>query len=116
MNGHVIQVRLEIKKKGRFQYTLDQLRIYSSATFKKEIKLLQLLFDKLETPIVKKPTIPELPQAKSEEGEGKTSETVTITEIDPFTKLLYSKQAKKWVNDQKDLETTLASLYNIIWG
>ena len=44
MNGQVFQLQLEQKKKGQFQETLDQLQIYASSNYKKDIKHLKILF------------------------------------------------------------------------
>ena len=37
MNGNVFQLQAERKQKGQFQDTLEQLQVYASANYKKEI-------------------------------------------------------------------------------
>ena len=55
MNGHVFQLQVEQKKKGQYQETLDQLRVYASTVHKKEIKALKILFTQLKQPSIIKP-------------------------------------------------------------
>ena len=47
MYGHVFQVRSEQTSNSQFQDSLEQLKIYSSKQYKKEIKLLRKLFNDL---------------------------------------------------------------------
>lgn len=58
MHFHVFEVRSEHHKKGQFYDTVNHLRLYPSATYKKEIKILKLLFDRLETPAVDRSVAP----------------------------------------------------------
>ena len=57
MNEQVFQLQLEQKKKGQFQETLDQLQIYASLNYKKDITHLKVLFTELQQPVVVKPEI-----------------------------------------------------------
>ena len=58
MNGHVFQTAAEQSKRGQFQRTLEELQVYSSVTFKREMDLLEVLFEDLETPTPTKPVKP----------------------------------------------------------
>ena len=40
MNGHVFQLQVEQRCKGQYQETVDQLQVYASPAYKKEIKKL----------------------------------------------------------------------------
>ena len=55
MNGHVFQLQVERKKKGQFQDTVDQLLVYASSAYVKEIKHLKPLFTQLELPSIVQP-------------------------------------------------------------
>ena len=57
MNGQIFQLQLEQKKKGQFQETLNQLQIYLSSNYKKDIKHLKILFTALQQPVIIKPEI-----------------------------------------------------------
>ena len=59
MNGQVFQLQLEQKKKGQFQETLNQLQIYSSSNYKKDIKHLKILFTEFQRPVIVKSKIDE---------------------------------------------------------
>ena len=59
MNGQVFQLQAEQKKKGQFQETLDQLKIYSSSVHIKDIKHLKILCTELELPVIVKPELQE---------------------------------------------------------
>ena len=96
MNGHVFQLQVEEKRRGQFQETLDQLYIYESSMYKKDIMQLKTLFTEL-----KQPELVEL-----EMGENST----------PSQKTLSKEEVCQYVKDKKSLETTLISLYNVIWG
>ena len=56
MNG---QVHGEQSKKGKFQDTLDMLRVYASKCMKKDINTLNLLFTELIEPVIKISVEPE---------------------------------------------------------
>ena len=96
MNSHVFQLQVERKQKGQFNDTMEQLQVYSSAMYKKEIKHLKILFTKLELPVIVKPEAP--------------------TTGDPASDTYYREEVKQHIKDKKSLETTLASLYNVVWG
>ena len=55
MLGHVFQVHSEQRTRGQFQDTMDQLKIYASTNYKKEIKHMRKLFTDIDTPQVSKP-------------------------------------------------------------
>ena len=96
MNGQVFQLQLEQKKKGQFQETLNQLQIYSSSNYKKDIKHLKILFTEFQRPVIVK--------SKIDENMSKCEQ------------VMFAEQAWQYIKDSKSLETTLASLYNVVWG
>ena len=96
MNGHVFQLQAEQKKKGQFQDSLDQLWIYASSMYKKDIVHLKILFTQLGHPTVVKPEL--------------TSEATASEEA------IFKEEIRQYIKDKKSLETTLVSLYNVVWG
>ena len=76
MNGHVFQTYAEQSKRGQFQRTLDELQVYCSITYKKEIDILEPLFEDMLTPTLQKPVKP----APTEE-EGSVDEDLYKEEI-----------------------------------
>ena len=96
MNGQVFQLQAEQRKKGQFQETLDQLWIYSSSIYKKDIKHLKILFTQLEQPQLPKPELSSQPSTSDE--------------------AIFKEEIRQYIKDRKSLETTLASLYNVVWG
>ena len=58
MNGHVLQVHGEERKRGQFQDTLDMLRVYASKCMKKEINTINPLFTELLETVIKIPVEP----------------------------------------------------------
>ena len=63
MNAHVFLLQVEQKYKGQYQETLDQLQVYASSIYKRDIKALKVLITELEQPTliaqipIKNPTI-----------------------------------------------------------
>ena len=55
MNGNVFQTHSEQRKRGQFQDTMDALKVYSSTIYKKDIRYLNPLFNRLEQPDVPEP-------------------------------------------------------------
>jgi len=110
MNGHVIQVRNEQTRNGEFQDSVDQLRLYSSINHKQEIRVLKSLFDDLEGPKLPEPEEPVDQKIKREDG------TETTKKPSKFQETIYSEQVKQWMKDKRSLDTTLAPVYNIVWG
>ncbi len=55
MLGHIFQIASEQQSKSEFQDTMDQLKVYISARYKKELLYMKKLFNDLETPTVKRP-------------------------------------------------------------
>ena len=96
MNGHVFQLQAEQKRREKFQETLDQLHIYASSMYKKDIMQLKILFTELKQPEL----------AESEIGGNST----------PIQQAIFKEEVRQYAKDKKSLETTLASLYNVIWG
>ena len=47
----MFQLQVEQKCKGQYQETLDQLQVYASATYKRDIIALKVLFTELEQPV-----------------------------------------------------------------
>ena len=96
MNSHVFQLQVEQKRKGQFQETLDQLQIYASNTHRKDIKALKILFTELEQPILVPPS--------------------PVKNSTPVQDILFKEEVKQYTKDKKSLESTLVSLYNVVWG
>ena len=65
MLGHVFQVHSEQRNRGQFQDTLDQLKIYVSTNYKKEIKHMRKLFTDLQTPQINKPKPPKVTRKRT---------------------------------------------------
>ena len=111
MNGPVFQVRSEQTTKGQFLESVDHLKIYSSINRKKEIRVLTTLFDKLKTPTIPEPVEPVATEnVKSEDGKevaGKPGK---------FQEAIYNEEIKQWLKDKRSLDSTLVSLFNIVWG
>lgn len=93
INGKIFQLQTEQKHMGKFRETLEQLHLYTSITYKKDIKHKRILFTTLE-----QPTILKLELLK---GASKAQEVE------------YVENYKQYINDQKSLETSLVSLYNV---
>ena len=91
MNGQVFQLQVEQMKNGPFQDTLEQLQVYSSYTYKKDIKYLKILFIKLKQPKIAKP-----------ERSDSSDDT------------LYNEEIHQYIKDKRSLETTTAALYNVV--
>ena len=68
MLGHVFQVHSEQRTRGQFQDTMDQLKIYASTNYKKEIKHMRKLFTDIETPQVNKPKSPKVTRRRTKTG------------------------------------------------
>ena len=96
MNGHVFQLRVEQKKKGQFQETLEQLQVYASLAYKNEIKYLKVLFTQLQEPNIIKPEPPK----------GGNTQDDTI----------YREEVRQYIKEKRNLDTTLVSIYNVVWG
>ena len=58
MHSHVFQVQVDRKQKGHFQDTVEQLQVYASSVYKKDIKHLKILFMQLQLPSIIKPLAP----------------------------------------------------------
>ena len=96
MNSHVFQLQVEQKRKGQYQETLDQLQVYASATYKRDIKALKVLFSDLEQPTIRIP--------------------IPSKDPTPVEDLLFKEEVRQYSKDKKSLESTLVSLYNVVWG
>ena len=127
MLGHVFQVHSEQRTRGQFQDTLDQLRIYASTNYKKEVKYMRKLFTDIETPIVPRPVrLPRTTRRKvrtgvTTRGQRQSSDTaVTSTEEegsdDNIEAAIYAEEVKTYVKEKRNLEAALASLFNIVRG
>ena len=101
MNGHVFQTYGEQPKRGEFQRTLDELKIYCSTTYIQEAVLLEPLFERLENPVLEKPTKP----VYSQDSEEKSLEED-----------IYKEEIKVYVKARASLKNTLHSLFSVIWG
>jgi hypothetical protein len=109
MNGHVFQVHAEQTKRGQFQETLDMLKIYASTAYKKDITALNPLFSKLTEPRVPEPEEPKEVIIKTEGGK-------EICGITKFSETVYNERVKMYIKETKSLQSTVQSLYNIVWG
>ena len=126
MLGHVFQVHSEQRTRGQFQDTLDQLKIYASTNYKKEVKHMRKLFTDIETPNVTKPKMPRTSRRKARtvvttRGQRQSSEVaVASTEEegseDNLETVIYAEEVKTYVKEKRNLEAALASLFNIVWG
>ena len=112
MNGNVFQTHSEQKKRGQFQDTMDALKVYSSTGYKKDIKYLNPLFNKLEMPNVSEPE-----QNFTTREDTNKEGVVTITQTPThFETAVYNERIKTWIKATDALDSTLRSLYNIVWG
>ena len=96
MNGNVFQLQVEQKRKGQYQETLDQLQVYAANMYRKDIKVLKVLFTDLEKPTILMPIPVKNPS--------------TVEDI------LFKEEVKQYSKDKRSLESTLVSLYNVVWG
>ena len=127
MLGHVFQVSSEQRKRGQFQDTLDQLKIYASTNYKKEIKHMRRLFMDIESPQIKKPKPPKVVKKRTTRssvttrGQRQTTDTAATTTEDDGSEdnldtAIYAEEVKTYVKEKRNLEAALASLFNIVWG
>ena len=77
---------------------LEQLHIYCSSTYKKDIKYLKILFTELKAPTIVKPEI------------------LDKTRVTVGEQIIFEEEVRQYVKEKKSLDTTLASLYNVVWG
>ena len=96
MNGNVFQLQVEQKRKGQYQETLDQLQVYAVNMYRKDIKVLKVLFTDLKKPTKLMPLPVKNPS--------------TVEDI------LFKEEVKQYTKDKRSLESTLVSLYNVVWG
>ena len=109
MGGYVFQVNGEHRKKGQFRETMERLRVYSAEHHKKHSKTLAVLFNDLTKPEPDKPKKPSKTTFNNDEGK-------SVTEISEFDKEMYKADIKCYVAEKRDLDQTLASLYEVVWG
>lgn len=112
MNGNVFQTHSEQRKRGQYQDTMNALKVYSSTIYKKDIKYLNPLFNRLEQPDV---PAPERSFITTEEI-GKDGDIIIKETPTPFESAVYIKRIKTWIKATDTLDPTLRSLYNIVWG
>ena len=112
MNGNVFQTHSEQRKRGQFQDTMDALKVYSSTIYKKDIRYLNPLFNRLQQPDVPQPEQKfTMSEVKDKDGVVTTQPTPT-----PFESAVYNERIKTWIKATDALDSTLRSLYNIVWG
>ena len=127
MLGHVFQVHSEQRNRGQFQDTLDQLKIYASTNYKKEVKHMQKLFTELQTPQINKPKPPKVTKKRTTRvgvttrGQRQSTDTTTTPveddgSDDNIEAAIYAEEVKTYVKEKRNLEAALASLFNITWG
>ena len=68
--------------------------MYSASAYKNEVKYLKILFTQLEQPVIVKPEPPK-------------------GNIDD---ILYKEEVRQYIKEKRKLDTTLVSLYNVVWG
>lgn len=112
MQGHVFQMHGEQRKRGQFADTLEQLQNYTSSHFKKDMKALNCLFTDLTKPTISAPKQPK----KGEEIIGADGKPTGKFKMSYFEQKLYDVRITMYVKEEKSLEDTLQSLYNIAWG
>ena len=91
---------------------MDAFEVYSSAIYKNDIKYLSPLLDKLEQPDVPEPE-QKFTTTKSTDKDGKVTRKKNPT---TFESAVYNEIIKNWIKATATLDSTLRSLYNIIWG
>ena len=109
MNGHVFQTHAERSNKNQFIDNVEVLRVYCSTAYKSDIEALAPLFKSLKKPSVKKPADPIMMITKGEDSND-------IETISKFEEMKYTELIKQWIRDDRSLEATTRSLYNIVWG
>ena len=125
--GHVFQVHSEQRKRGQFQDTLDQLKIYASTNYKKEIKHMRKLFTGIQTPQISKPKPPKATRRRharvgvTTRGQRQSTDAITMSTEDEgpdenIEAAIYTKEVKTNVKERRNLEAALVSLFNIVWG
>jgi len=105
-------MRSEQHKNSQFQDTTDQLKIYASSHFVRDIKYLKILFDNLERPAIPKPKPPGTEVIKTEDDD--EGFDVIKPTPDKFAETLYNEEIKQWFKDKRSLDATITAIYNII--
>ena len=114
MLGHVFQVHSEQRTRGQFQDTMDQLKIYASTNYKKEIKHMRKLFTDIETPQVSRPIkTPKVTQRRTEtgvttRGQRQSVEVVAMSTEDEgsddnIEAAIYAEEVKTYVKEKRIL-------------
>ena len=115
MLGHVFQVHSEQRKRGQFQDTLDQLKIYTSTNYKKEIKHMRRLFTEIQTPQMSKPKPPRVAKRKTVKmgvttrGQRQSTDVIaTSTEHEGsdnnIEAAIYAEEVKIYVKEKRNTE------------
>ena len=86
MNG-LFQLHTERENKSQFGDTMEALRVYASMAYKRDVKLLNILFSELKEPSMKKPSEPE-ETMKIDKGKK------IVTFIPKFEELAYLSKIK----------------------
>ena len=107
MNGDVFEIHVAQLPKGKFQDTLDTMKIYSSTVYTQDIDSLNSLFISLMGPTVD--TTTELVGHDTTDATG----TTNVLPLSKFLEIVYSEEIKIWIKDTKIFK---AILYNIVWG
>ena len=103
MQGKVFQVNGEQRKQGQFKNTLDQLKIYASENFPKDVKKMDCLFgSKITKPMVKLPDEPKKENGKSE--------------LTRAQEKIFKARINLFIKEEKSLNDSLTALYNVAWG
>ena len=109
MDGCVFQVNGEKRKKGQFRETMEKLRVYSAIHHKKHSKMLTVLFNDLAEP---RPERPVTPTKTAITGDDRKTEM----KVADFDKEVYKAEIKCYASEKRELDQTLASLYELVWG
>ena len=91
---------------------MDALKVYSSTIYKKDIRYLNPLSNRLEQPDVPEPER----NFTTTEEIGKDGDIIIKETPTPFESAVYNERIKTWIKATDTLDSTLRSLYNIVWG
>lgn len=88
------------------------MRVDASTIYKKDIRYLKTLFNRLKRPDVLEPEQKfSITKSTGQNGVVTYKQTPTV-----FERAVYNKIIKTWIKATDALESTLRSLYNIVWS
>jgi len=109
MNGNVLQLATERKKRDQFEDTLEALKIYASTKFSDEITYLNPIFRKLKEPMFNVPIKAGQVMIQNDDG------TTTVQKPDNVDLDIYKERMKNYDKKIERLQGTFRSLYNVVW-